>query len=144
MKRIFSLFILLTLVGCTSDTGTYSYDDFESIFNWEEIENLEEETLTLIYYHNRDFFGTDCAGCEMVNEALFDYGKENDESIELILINERTVSGVKPLIFTGQPMIALIQNNEIIYTAFSASKIVETLDIMNADDFTIEDLTIGE
>jgi len=143
VKRIFSLFLIVLLVGCSSDTGIYSYDDFEVLFEWEALDSLDNEHY-LIYYYDRDFFGTDCAGCQIVSEPLFEYGKENDESITLLLINERTVTGVKPFIFRDQPMIALIENNEIVYTAFSAAKILETLDIMNEDNFEINDLIEGE
>ena len=130
-------------MGCASNSDDISYDDFETLFNWEDIEALDESTY-LIYYHNRDFFGTDCAGCQIVNETLFEYGFSNDEDVTLLLINERTVSGLKPLIFSGQPMIAVISNNEMITTVFSAAKIIELLDIMNEDDFKVEDLMTGE
>lgn len=41
-------------------------------------------------------------------------------------------------------MIVLIEDNEIIYTAFSAARILEALDIMNQEDFEINDLIEGE
>ena len=143
MKRLISLSLFFLLIGCSNSTGIYSYNDFESLFEWNELESLDSQRY-LIYYYNRDFFGTDCVGCQIVNEPLFIYGKENEDSITLLLINERTVTGVKPLIFRSQPMIVLIEDNEIIYTAFSAARILEALDIMNQEDFEINDLIEGE
>lgn len=143
VKRRISFGLLLFLVGCSSGTDQVSYDQFESVFEWEDIDGLDEKDY-MIYYYNRDFFGTECAGCQIVKAPVLEYGLNNDEDITLLLINERTVRGIKPTLYSGQPMVVVISNNKVITSAFSALKILELLEIMNEETFELDELMIGE
>lgn len=139
MKR-FSLLLVLLLAGCGPSTyGDYGYNDFESLSDWADLDRLDDdETISMVYYYNRDFFGTDCAGCRIVNEALFEYGQTNDEGIELVLVNERTVMGIRPLTINRQPTVFFLSGEEITYTVYSASEILELLEALENNTFEFE------
>lgn len=136
VKRL-SLLLVLVLAGCGPSTyGDYGYNDFESISDWADLASLDDdETISMVYYYNRDFFGTDCAGCRIVNEALFEYGQTNDEGIELILVNERTVMGIRPLTINRQPTVFFLSGDEITYSVYSANEILELLEALENNTF---------
>lgn len=139
VKRLSLLFIFL-LAGCGPSTyGDYGYNDFEALTDWADLASLDDdETISMVYYYNRDFFGTDCAGCRIVNEALFEYGQTNDEGIELVLVNERTVMGIRPLTINRQPTVFFLSGEEITYTVYSASEILELLEALENNTFEFE------
>lgn len=141
MKRL-SLFLVLWLVGCgPSVYGDYGYDDFDAVSDWADLTTLDDETtITMVYYYNRDFFGTDCAGCQLVNEPLFEYGKTNTDGVELVLVNERTVMGLRPLTLNRQPTVFFLSGETIIHTVFSAKDILELLEALNNQTFDFETL----
>ncbi len=129
-------------MGCgPSMYGEYGYDDFPHVYDWAELDAVQnEDELTLGYYYNRDFFGTDCAGCQIVNEALFAYGMENDDGIELILVNERTVMGVRPLALNRQPAVFFYDDETITYVVTSAADILELLEALENGTFNYEEV----
>lgn len=141
MKRL-SLLMLLFLVGCGPSTyGDYGYNDFESLLDWADLKTLDDEdSITMMYYYNRDFFGTDCAGCQLVNERLFEYGKTNDEGIELILVNERTVMGIRPITLNRQPTVFFLDGETITYTVYAAADILELLDALENNTFDMQQI----
>lgn len=136
MRRL-SLLLILLLAGCgTNQYGDYTYDDFPSINDWSELATTgANDSITMVYYYNRDFFGTDCSGCQIVNTALFEYGKTNTDNVELILVNERTAMGIRPLSLNRQPTVFFLQDGEITYQVFAAQPILEMLENMETGSF---------
>ena len=141
MKRL-SLLLVLLLAGCGPSTyGDYGYNDFEALTDWADLASLDDdESISMVYYYNRDFFGTDCAGCQIINEALFEYGQTNDEGIELALVNERTVMGIRPLTINRQPTVFFLSGEEITYTVYSATEILKLLEALENNTFDFEQI----
>ncbi len=141
MKRL-SLLLVLLLAGCGPSTyGDYGYNDFEALTDWADLASLDDdESIFMVYYYNRDFFGTDCAGCQIINEALFEYGQTNDEGIELALVNERTVMGIRPLTINRQPTVFFLSGEEITYTVYSATEILKLLEALENNTFDFEQI----
>jgi hypothetical protein len=136
LKALFIVFSITFLAGCQSaQFGDYTYDDFPWIMRWEELETLGfDEERTMVYYYNRDFFGTDCLGCVLINEALFRYGAENTDDVSLYLVNERTVQGIRPTGLRGQPTLFWVQEGIIEARLFGAGPILAFIESLEAGD----------
>lgn len=141
MRRL-SLFIVFLLAGCApASYGDYSYDDFPALLDWADLESVDsEDSITMVYYYNRDFFGTDCAGCQLVNERIFEYGKTNEDNIDLVLVNERTVMGIRPLTLNRQPTVFFLRGDAMTYSVYSAADILELLDTLENNTFDLNEL----
>lgn len=139
------ILVLVALMGCSSGVpGPYDYEDFPWVLDWADLDTLDtSETLTMVYYYNRDFFGTDCAGCQLVNERLFAYGKTNTDNVELILVNARTVMGARPLSLNSQPTVFFMDGDTMTYSVFSAKDILGMLDALEAGTFDFETIQGG-
>lgn len=142
VKGILIVLFFSALSACqSSQFGDYTYDDYPWILHWDELSTLgfEDETL-MVYYYNRDFFGTDCLGCVLVNEALFRYGAENSDAVTLYLVNERTVQGLRPTGLRGQPTLFFIEEGTIGARFFGAGPILEFLESLEAGTFDWDSL----
>lgn len=142
VKGFLIVLFLSVLSACqSSQFGDYTYDDFPWILHWDELSPLGfEEEKIMVYYYNRDFFGTDCLGCVLINEALFRYGAENTDNVLLYLVNERTVQGIRPTGLRGQPTVFFIHEGTISARLFGAGPILEFIESLEAGTFDWESL----
>lgn len=131
MIKIFGLLSLLFILGACSRPTIY--DTFDELFEWSDIEQLGfNETIDFVYFFNRDFFGTECPGCQIVRDELQQWFQENDD-YDLYLINERVVSGLRPVGIRSAPTLILIYQGQIVHRLLGAGPILDFLIQMDED-----------
>jgi len=140
MKKYFivvlSGLLLLTLSACSTPYyGEYTYRDFVHLEHWDEIDDLGFDSIDLVYYYNRDFLGTSCTGCEVVQEEVFKYGMENTEGVTLYLINEREIQGTRPLGLRSQPRLFLVEEGIVTDNVLGAIPILEWMDQITSGEY---------
>lgn len=133
------------LFACESDYyGDYTYQDFEHLDHWDDLATLGDDSIDLVYYYNRDFLGTSCSGCEIVQEEVFKFGKENNLNVQLILINDREIQGQRPLGLRTQPRLFLVEEGVITKNELGASPILEWLEEIEQGDYTFDQEPVVE
>ena len=140
MKKALLFIILMTtalLAGCGYKAyGDYKYTDFEQLENWEEVESLGQDAHELLYVYDRDSLGTSCAGCTAVNEALFEYGKENEDGVALNVANINTVQGTKPFVISNRtPRVYVYYETKIVDRMDDATAILDFLDEAQSGEY---------
>ncbi|MGM0436482.1 MAG: hypothetical protein ACQEQA_05470 [Bacillota bacterium] len=135
------LFIVLMAIGllaaCGYESyGEYKYTDFEQLGDWEEVETLGEDGFELLYLYDRDSFGTSCSGCNIVNEPLFEFAKENEQGVEMKVANTKEIQGMKPLeIQTRAPRLYVYYEGRITDDYYGALPIKEFLDSVESGEY---------
>ncbi len=132
------MILLMTLSGCRQTYfGEYTYRDFDHLDHWTELDDLGHDRIDMVYYYDRDFFGTPCPGCKMVNESIFLFGQENTLGVHLTLVNEREVQGLRPVGVRTAPRLILIENGEITHNVMGAGPIFEWLEALDKKQFEL-------
>ncbi len=149
MKKILFVTTLLmigVLGACGYDSyGDYKYSDFDHLSDWEEVTTLGEDGFELFYLYDRDSFGTSCSGCNIINEPLFEYAKENDQGIEMRVANTKEIQGTKPLeIQTRAPRLYVYHEGEIIDDYYGALPIKEFLELVETDEYDWPEEPVNE
>lgn len=128
--------MVLFLAGCSRPP---IYESFDEIFEWSEIENLgQDDGIHFIYYFNRDFFGTECTGCQIVRDDLLQWMQQN-EDYHLYLINERVVSGIRPVGVRSAPSLLLMHQGRVVHVILGAGPILEFLNQVDEGNIEIQD-----
>lgn len=141
IKVVLSLLFIFSLMGCQRPE---TYDAFNEIFEWSEVEMLGfEDERMMVYYYNRDVFGTECPGCNLVRDPLFDFIEAQEDFI-LHLINERVVSGIRPTGIRSAPTLLFIDKGIVTYYILGAGPILEALNQIEVGTFDFELITIQE
>lgn len=141
IKIYLVLSVLLFLTACSRPV---IYDTHEELFEWTDIENLGvSEAFDFVYLYNRDVFGTECAGCEIVRDDLADWFNQN-EDFALYLVNERTVSGMRPTGIRSAPTLMFIYQGEVAHSILGAGPILEFLNQLDDGSIMIQSFTLQE
>jgi hypothetical protein len=141
IKVILSLLFIFSVMGCQRPE---SYDAFIEIFEWSDLERLGfEEKRVMVYYYNRDVFGTECPGCNLVRDPLFEFIDAQDGFI-LHLINERVVSGLRPTGIRSAPTLIFIEKGTVTHHILGAGPILEALNQIEEGTFDLELITLQE
>jgi hypothetical protein len=142
MTKIFLvLSMTLFLTACTRPV---IYDTHEEFFEWTDIENLgASDTFDFVYVYNRDVFGTECPGCEIVRDDLADWFNQNDD-YTLYLVNERTVSGIRPTGIRSAPTLMFIYQGKVAHRILGAGPILEFLNQLDDGSITIQSFILQE
>lgn len=140
MKKVLLIVTLLgisVLFACGNDSyGDYKYSDFEHLSDWEEVDTLGEDGFELFYLYDRDSLGTSCSGCNIINEPLFEYAKENERGIEMRIANTKEIQGVKPLrIQTRAPRLYVFYEGKITDDYYGALPIKEFLQSVESGEY---------
>lgn len=141
IKVILSLLFIFSLMGCQRPE---SYDAFNEIFEWSDLDTLGfEDEWVMVYYYNRDVFGTECPGCNLVRDPLFEFiGAQ--ENFTLHLINERVVSGLRPTGIRSAPTLIFIEKGTVTHHILGAGPILEALNQIEEGTFDFELITTQE
>ncbi len=142
MRKAFTIIIatvlLFVLSGCRQTYfGDYTYRDFDHLDHWTELDDLGYDRIDMVYYYDRDFFGTPCPGCKLVNESIFLFGQENTRDVHLTLVNEREVQGLRPVGVRTAPRLMLIEQGEITHNVMGAGPIFEWLEALENETFEL-------
>lgn len=136
MIKIFGLLSLLLMLGACA--RPIIYDTFDELFEWSDIEQLGfNENIDFVYFFNRDFFGTECPGCQIVRDELQQWFQENDD-YDLYLVNERLVSGLRPIGVRSAPTLILMYQGQIVHRLLGAGPILDFLIQIDEDPFAIQ------
>jgi len=141
MIKTLSLILLFLLVGCSRPA---IYDDYTDLFEWSDIESLGfEEHWDFVYLFNRDVFGTECPGCLIVRDDLLDWVNQNQE-YELYLINERVVSGLRPIGIRSSPTLMVMYQGRIIHSILGAGPMLAFIADLDEGTIQIEDFLMED
>ena len=135
IKVFMTLAFLLILVGCQS---TSVYDSYTPLFEWTDLQTIGfDEGTTLVYFYNRDSLGTECAGCQLVRDPLFNW-VEKYPDFTLYLINDRVISGLRPAGIRTAPTLIFVDQGVVTYYVVGAGPILALLDEMDQGTFDFE------
>lgn len=136
MIKVIGILSLFLFLGACS--RPIIYDTFDELFEWSDIEALGlSENIDFIYFYSRDFFGTECPGCQIVRDELKRWFQEND-GFDLYLINERVVSGIKPVGIRSAPTLILMYEGQVAHRVLGAGPILEFLNQLEDDPIFIQ------
>ncbi|MFW6299195.1 MAG: hypothetical protein ACOC14_05895 [Bacillota bacterium] len=140
-KRIYILPLVLFIMVLSAcgykDYGGYTYQDFDHIDDWQDIDTVGDGDYEFLYIYDRDFKGTSCLGCDTVNEDLFKFAKEGDHEKSFTFINTREMTGSRPPHISDRaPILYIIKDEEVVDEYPSAREILEFIDTFEAGDYT--------
>lgn len=136
MIKILGILSMVLFLGACS--RPVIYDTFEELFEWSELEQLGHlESIDFIYFFNRDVFGTECPGCQIVRDELYQWFYQK-EDYTLYLINERVVSGLRPIGVRSAPTLILMYQGQVAHRVLGAGPILEFLNQIEEEPLFIQ------
>ena len=135
---LLAFMMILIISGCRQTYfGDYTYRDFDHLDHWNELTDLGHNRIDFVYYYDRDFFGTACAGCKIVNESIFKFGQENTLNAHLTLVNEREVQGSRPIGLRTAPRLLIVESGQVTHNVLGAGPILEWLEAIENEAFEL-------
>jgi thiol-disulfide isomerase/thioredoxin len=111
---IFTVFILLTLAAC-QEKDPKTYEDFEHLEYWSEVDDLEEGKILIFYYSPY------CPACKSIQEEVVGFKETHGDKVPLHFMIPRDYQGTPPVELRSVPAILVFEDHAFIEMIIGAN-----------------------
>lgn len=111
---IFAIFFLLTLAACKEEEPR-TYDDFEHLEYWSQVDDLEDGKVLIFYYSPY------CPACKSIQEEVVGFRESHHDKVPLHFMVPRDYQGTPPVELRSVPAILIFEDREFVEMIIGAN-----------------------